>query len=766
MQSVRSQLVARRTYNRPKNAVGTEFETWAETIDRVIGHQRWLWERAAGHELIDEQETELEELRQLMLERKSLVAGRTLWLGGTEVAKKRESSQFNCSFLRANTVHDVVSGFWLLLQGCLPPETPVLTQDGPKPIKDINVGEYVWSYNKTTGDAEYKQVTHTHDVHVAKEDNIKIAGRFGEFITSVKHPVLVMRDEKWQYIPAGSIKLGDNIKKASFAVDEIEPNMEAWFVGAYHGDGCANVTKTGGRRVRLTKDNENVVRVFVNTLADLSGIDVKYKTTDGYSVNYAVPMWMVEKTFAADNKLVTRWDELVGVYEGKKTYTIEPPAWIRKGYDPSAFFSYLAGLLDTDGFIVGDQKAVISTSSKPLVDALQELSPLYGVYPWVTTIEPEQYKSSGYTPTAPMYRIYFTSFDVRHCVDVMQCEYKRENLVKDLGSARTRRRELVVPRHLVDEESDYLGLKYRKWHFNHQVEKTGYCHTGYYVNRDKSYNHLLQYDEVINIETELDIDENFKDLTVDDNHSYFCGFGSYYALHNCGVGFEPVPGTLNGFARPVEVEIIRSKMTVEDWESGIRGEENNYEFYHGKTWTIQVGDSAEAWCKAVGKMLAGKRRVDKLVLDLSQIRAAGIRLKGYGWISSGDSTLAVALSNIANILNKKADKLLNRIDILDVMNHLGTTLSSRRSAEIALVPFNDPEWEGFALAKKDAWTTGNSQRSQSNNSLVFYQKPTKLELRAIFDILKEGGGSEPGFINGEAAKKRAPWFAGLNPCAR
>jgi ribonucleoside-triphosphate reductase len=46
---------------------------------------------------------------------------------------------------------------------------------------------------------------------------------------------------------------------------------------------------------------------------------------------------------------------------------------------------------------------------------------------------------------------------------------------------------------------------------------------------------------------------------------------------------------------------------------------------------------------------------------------------------------------------------------------------------------------------------------------VFYQKPTKLELRAIFDILKEGGGSEPGFINGEAAKKRAPWFAGLNP---
>ena len=29
----------------------------------------------------------------------------------------------------------------------------------------------------------------------------------------------------------------------------------------------------------------------------------------------------------------------------------------------------------------------------------------------------------------------------------------------------------------------------------------------------------------------------------------------------------------------------------------------------------------------------------------------------------------------------------------------------------------------------------------------------------------DSGGSEPGFINGQAALKRAPWFKGVNPCA-
>jgi len=119
---------------------------------------------------------------------------------------------------------------------------------------------------------------------------------------------------------------------------------------------------------------------------------------------------------------------------------------------------------------------------------------------------------------------------------------------------------------------------------------------------------------------------------------------------------------------------------------------------------------------------------------------------------------------IANILNGRADSLLTRMDILDIINHLGTILSSRRSAEIALFDYGQPEWEEFAVAKKDWWLYNNSHRQQSNNSLVFKEKPLKADLQKIFDLMLEAGGSEPGFINEVEALRRAPWFKGANPC--
>lgn len=253
-----------------------------------------------------------------------------------------------------------------------------------------------------------------------------------------------------------------------------------------------------------------------------------------------------------------------------------------------------------------------------------------------------------------------------------------------------------------------------------------------------------------------------------------CSFGRTETVHDavdafwlllqgCGVGFEPMVGTLNGFAQRVEVEIIRSKRSTKGLS---HNRADIYTDHKGRrVFHLAVGDSAEAWAKSLGKLLALKDRVEKVIIDFSQVRPAGTRLKGYGWISSGDETIAIAFDNICKILNDRAGQLLTRIDILDIMNHMGTTLSSRRSAEIAVVPYEDDEWEDFAVAKKDCWQNGNPQRQQSNNSLLFYTKPSYAQLEHIFDLMIEAGGCEPGFINAEAAKRRAPWFKGVNPCA-
>ena len=259
-----------------------------------------------------------------------------------------------------------------------------------------------------------------------------------------------------------------------------------------------------------------------------------------------------------------------------------------------------------------------------------------------------------------------------------------------------------------------------------------------------------------------------------ESSQFNCSFGRIETVHDvvdafwlllqgCGVGFDPVIGVLSGFTKKVEVRTIRSTRTEKGGYP--KNKVKTYQEGNLKVWHLTVGDSAEAWAKVAGKVIALKDPVDVVVLDYSEIRPAGERLKGYGWISSGDESFSKAMEAISSILNECAGKLLTRMNILDILTWLGTTLSSRRSAEIAVMSVTDPEIDEFILAKKDWWLHNNAHRQQSNNSILFHTKPTKWELNYIFQKIQEGGGSEPGFINAAAAKKRAPWFKGVNPCA-
>lgn len=291
---------------------------------------------------------------------------------------------------------------------------------------------------------------------------------------------------------------------------------------------------------------------------------------------------------------------------------------------------------------------------------------------------------------------------------------------------------------------------------------------------------------------------NCSHLTVETIHDVVDSF--WLLLQGCGVGFTANPGALNGFAQPVKVEVIRSIRGATN-RGQERNQENIHESYGQRIYHLTVGDSAEAWAKSVGKLLAMKDRVDRVVLDFSEVRPAGLRLKGYGWISSGDQTISTAFVAICEILSKRAGQLLTAIDIMDVMNWLGTTLSSRRSAEIALMDNTSPEINDFIFAKRDFFKLWNdagdskysnevdpdlkekppafsgwadywkdrgykdrNHRQQSNNTVVFYNKPDPWSLRYLFDRMLDAGGSEPGFYNGTSALARAAWFKGTNPC--
>lgn len=236
-------------------------------------------------------------------------------------------------------------------------------------------------------------------------------------------------------------------------------------------------------------------------------------------------------------------------------------------------------------------------------------------------------------------------------------------------------------------------------------------------------------------------------------------------LNGCGVGFRPITGTLHGFLKPIPTLEIIPSFCSPSHKGKPDNEEQRPNAENGGHWYIKIGDSAEAWAKSLGKLMnPPKCAVTKLTIDFSDVRGPGKRLKGYGWICNGAAPLANAYAKIFEIMNAKAGDLLNEIDLLDVVNWLGTVLSSRRSAQIALMDYQHPLWEQFARAKDRWWENDAKHRQQSNNSLVFWTKPSRKEIKDVMSLIWECGGSEPGFVNGVAARARAPWFDGLNPC--
>lgn len=240
---------------------------------------------------------------------------------------------------------------------------------------------------------------------------------------------------------------------------------------------------------------------------------------------------------------------------------------------------------------------------------------------------------------------------------------------------------------------------------------------------------------------------------------------AWLLLNGCGIGAKPVGGVLNGFARPIrQVRVVRSERTLAD---GPSGEDHNTESWDAtaRTWTIRVGDSGEAWAKAVGKLVAGKHPAEVLVLDFRPIRAEGSLLSRYGWRSSGDVVISAEFVRIAELLSRRAGQLLSRLDIADLVNHLGVIQTGRRGAEILLMDEGDPEVEGFIRFKDGCYADqGRKHRQQSNNSLLFWERPTRARLEEIFAAIVSTGGNEPGFINAAEARLRAPWFATANPC--
>jgi adenosylcobalamin-dependent ribonucleoside-triphosphate reductase len=135
-----------------------------------------------------------------------------------------------------------------------------------------------------------------------------------------------------------------------------------------------------------------------------------------------------------------------------------------------------------------------------------------------------------------------------------------------------------------------------------------------------------------------------------------------------------------------------------------------------------IPDTREGWVKSVEKLLTRYFEASQgdIEFDFSQVRPAGLPIKGFGGVASGPEPLMKLISELRTVLDREATQgegFLTVTGIVDIMNLIGKCVVAgnvRRTAEIA---FGEPESEEFLDLKnynKNAhradygWTSNNS----------------------------------------------------------
>jgi adenosylcobalamin-dependent ribonucleoside-triphosphate reductase len=195
-----------------------------------------------------------------------------------------------------------------------------------------------------------------------------------------------------------------------------------------------------------------------------------------------------------------------------------------------------------------------------------------------------------------------------------------------------------------------------------------------------------------------------------------------------------------------------------------RIEQTSYDSDVDGTASLIIGDSREAWANGLeaflNQMTDGSLK--EIIVNVDNVRPKGERLKRFGGKASGPEPYVQMLAKIHEVVSS-TDGTLKPVDVLDICNIAAENVVAggvRRSAELAMVDADEDE---AIYAKKGYWLTGKYHRAMSNNSIAFWEKPTKEYLGKLVDSIKES--YEPGFINAKAANARRPWFSGVNPCS-
>ncbi len=180
-----------------------------------------------------------------------------------------------------------------------------------------------------------------------------------------------------------------------------------------------------------------------------------------------------------------------------------------------------------------------------------------------------------------------------------------------------------------------------------------------------------------------------------------------------------------------------------------------------------IGDSTEHWCDALKLGINTWLTGGDVVFDYTLIRPAGSVLRTKGGRSAGPQPLKDLLEFTKRTILARQGKKLTTLDCHDIACYVGYIVQVggvRRSAELSLSDLDDTDIAG---CKNGEFWNKHPQRSMSNNSAVFEEKPTSTEFMEEWLNLAKSGTGERGIFNRKCTipERRKPAEFGINPCA-
>jgi ribonucleoside-diphosphate reductase alpha chain len=498
----------------------------------------------------------------------AIPAGRVTSNAGA-LEHKPATSTINCTV--SGTIHDSMDDILkkvheaglTLKAGCVAPGTWVRTERGLV-TADVAVAERhreILCYDRDGHRFEMRPILRHLTTHVPREENIRIHSNGATLTTSVKHPVLVHRDGKFVYVRADEVRSTDALVQHAFPwLADQKRWSEAWFAGAHLGDGSAyykkftyksnqsvwarRMSEFGSRVIfKIRASEREVVERYAEFFAHFAGSRARVMAA---TTTHGTAVW----DFTVASFEASRAVDFIDGQIGPKSARLRVPRWITA--EPERFFlPFLAGLIDTDGYVSTERGAAsIFMQSARFAAELQSLLNLFGVHASITLTKPRTHELDGVMVRGSggaMLKICDSKF-LAAVAGYMADSGKRTRILEYATTAGQYDDFQMLPalQQALLREDDALTHKERQhlgfYHGYPQRERVSRVWLDRWEARFPALKELITITKRLRpvdaIERNLPLAETFFDFSVEKHNNYLAGERGLMVIHNCGIGYE------------------------------------------------------------------------------------------------------------------------------------------------------------------------------------------------------------------------------------